>query len=315
MPQARAGGWALTAATFIIACQPGPGTPAPGLGAPRMGPLDLRIAYPREASRQRTDSGLVIVADSTVVLQSRDSVFIFGSVGRRGAALVVNGIPVPVYPTGGWIVWLPLPPVTPAPDPTSPGPARFDLVAAAGGDTARAMLIARVRRGFQPPPRSAWIDTTSFVPVGSLWVRPDEPVRFEVRAAPEARVQLIVSTGDTLALVRRNGFQPVAEGERAFGTRQPGEPPPAWDRYVGLRVGRMGPDPGDVLAPLVTPGPGDTSWVRVEAIVGADTARARWPLRVGVVDPGRPRVIYVDDDTAGTGLRSEERRVGKECRS
>ncbi len=302
MPQARAARWALTAASLTIACQPGPGAPAPRPGAPRTGPLDLRIAYPREASRQRTDSGLVIVADSTVVIQSRDSVFIFGSVGRGDAALVVNGAPVPVYHTGGWIAWLPLPPVTPAQDQTGPGLARFDLVAVAGGDTARATLVARVRRRFEAPPGPSWIDTTSFAPVGSLWVRPDEPVRLEVRAAPDAGVRLVLSTGDTIALVRRNGFQSVAEGERAFGTRQPGDPTRAWDRYVGSRVGRMGPDPGDVLAPVVTPGPTDSNWVRVEAIVGADTARARWPLRVAVVDPARPRVIYVDDDTAGTGL-------------
>jgi N-acetylmuramoyl-L-alanine amidase len=262
----------------------------------------VRIAYPREGSRQPTDSGLVIVADSTVVIQRRDSVFIFGSVGRGDAALVVNGVPVPVYPTGGWIAWLPMPPVAPATDPAGPGLTRFDLVAVAGRDTARAMLIARVRRRFEPPVSQAWIDTTSFVPMGSLWVRPDEPVPLEVRAAPEAKVRVILSAGDTMALVRRGGFQSVADGERAFGTRPPGDAPRAWDRYVGSRVGRMGPDPGDVLAPVVTPGPGDTSWARVEAIVGTDTARARWPLRVGLGDPVRPRVVTVDDDTAGTGL-------------
>ncbi|MBI2614730.1 MAG: N-acetylmuramoyl-L-alanine amidase, partial [Gemmatimonadetes bacterium] len=132
--------------------------------------------------------------------------------------------------------------------------------------------------------------------------RPDEPVHLEVRATPEASVRLLLPTGDTVALVRRDGFQFIAEGERAFGTRPPGELTRAWDRYVGSGIGPFGPDPGDVLAPLPTPGPTDSSWVRLEAIVGDDTARARWPLRVGVVDPARPRVIYVDDDTAGTGL-------------
>ncbi|MBI2071751.1 MAG: N-acetylmuramoyl-L-alanine amidase [Gemmatimonadetes bacterium] len=295
MPQARAVGWALAAAMLTTACQPGPGAPTPVLwpGGATTGPLDIRIAYPREGSRQPTDQGLVIVADSSVVMQSRDSVFIFGSVGRADAVLVVNGVAVPVYHTGGWIAWLPLPPDTLA---------RFDLVAVARGDTARATLVARVRRLFEPPPSPSWIDTTSFAPVGSLWVRPDEPVRLEVRATPEASVRLLLPTGDTVALVRRDGFQFIAEGERAFGTRPPGELTRAWDRYVGSGIGPFGPDPGDVLAPLPTPGPTDSSWVRLEAIVGDDTARARWPLRVGVVDPARPRVIYVDDDTAGTGL-------------
>ena len=304
MPQARAARWAVAAGWLAIACQPGPGAPAPVLrpgGAPT-GPLDIRIAYPREGSRQATDSGLVIVADSSVVMQNRDSVFVFGSVGRADAVLVVNGVSVPVYHTGGWIAWLPVPPVTLATDGTGPGLARFHLVAVVGGDTSRATLVASVRRRFAPPPAPAWIDTTSFAPVGSLWVRPDEPVRLEVQATPDASVRLLLPTGDTVALVRRNGFQPIAEGERAFGTRQPGELTRAWDRYVGSRLGRLGPDPGDVLAPLPTPEPRDSNWVRVEAIVGHDTARARWPLRVGVVEPARPRVIYVDDDTAGTGL-------------
>ena len=295
MPQARAVGWALAAAVLTIACRPGSGAPAParGLGAAPASPFDIRIAYPREGSRQSTDSGLVIVADSSVVIQSRDSAFIFGSVSRSDAVLVVNGVVVPVHPTGGWIAWLPLPPDTLA---------RFDLVAVAGGDTARATFLARVRPRFEPPAAAAWIDTTSFAPVGGLWVRPDEPVRLEVRATPGASVRLLFPGGDTLALVSRDGFETIARGERTFATRPPGELPRAWDRYVGSRPGPFGPGPGDVLSPVPTPGPADSGWVRVEVIAGGDTARARWPLRVGLVQPARPRVIYVDDDTAATGL-------------
>jgi len=234
------------------------------------------------------------VADTTAPLQSADSAFIFGSVGRGDAILLVNGQVVPVYRTGGWIAWLPLPPDTVA---------QFHIVAVAGADTARATLVARVRRRFEPPQRPAWVDTTSLSPVGSLWVRPDEPVRLEVRAAPEASVRLIVPRGDTLRLVRSNGYQLPSAGQRSFETGPPGGPPPrAWDRYVATRAGALGPDPGDVLAPLPTPGPLDSGWARVEVIVGSDTARARWPLRVGVIDPLHPRVGLVDDDTAGTGL-------------
>ena len=91
---------------------------------------------------------------------------------------------------------------------------------------------------------------------------------------------------------------------------RPPEPPRAWDRYVGLVLGPVGPDPGDVLSPLPAPGPTDSTWVRVEVIAGNDTARARWPLRVGVVHPARPRVIYVDDDTAGTG-RTDSALAGR----
>jgi N-acetylmuramoyl-L-alanine amidase len=250
--------------------------------------------YPREGSRQPTAEGWLIVADTNAPIQSADSAFIFGSVGRGDAVLMVNGRPVPVYRTGGWIAWLPLPPDTLA---------QFHLVAVAGADTARATIVARMRRRFEPAPRPAWVDTTSLSPVGSLWVRPDEPVRLDLRAPPEATVRLIVPHGDTVRLVRANGYQMPSEGQRSFDTGQPGAPPPRqWDRYVATRAGALGPDPGDVLAPLPTPGPGDSAWAQVEVIVGNDTARARWPLRVGVVDPLHPRVGLVDDDTAGTGL-------------
>ncbi len=297
MPQARAARWAAAAGWLALACRTGPGIPAPQrapAAAQAGGPLDIRIAYPREGDRRRTEGGWLITADSTALLQSADSVFIFGTVGRGDAILVVNDVPVPVYRTGGWIAWLPLPHDTLA---------QFRLVAVAGTDTARATLFARVRRRFAPPERAAWIDTTSFSPVGSLWVRPDEPVRLEVRAAPEATVRLIRPNGDTVMMVRSNGYQGVSAGQRSFGTEQPAAPPPRLgDRYVATRAGPLGPDPGDVLAPLPNPDSADSHWARVEVIVGGDTARARWPLRVAVVDPLRPRVALVDDDSAGTGL-------------
>ncbi len=298
MPQARAARWVAAAGWLALACRAGPGVPTPQ-GAPAAaplagGPLNIRIAYPREQNRQRTEDGWLITADSTAVLQNADSVFIFGTVGRGDAILVVNGVAVPVYRTGGWIAWLPLPRDTLA---------QFRVVAVSGADTARATLVARVRRRFDPPARPAWIDTTSFSPVGSMWVRPDEPVRLELRASPDAIVRLISSTGDTVSMLRSNGYQAASAGQRSFGTEPPGGPPPRlWDRYVATRAGALGPDPGDVLAPVPNPDPADSNWVRVEAIVGGDTARARWPLRVGVVDPLRPRVALVDDDTAGTGL-------------
>jgi len=304
MPQARAARWAVGAYGLAIACQPGSRAPAPApwSGAARAAPLDIRIAYPREGLRLATDSGLVIIADTSVVIQARDSVFVFGSVGRADAELAVNGISVPVHHTGGWIAWLPLPLGPGAADPAGPQLAKFRLVAVAGGDTARAMMVTRVRWRFEPPPTPTWIDTTSFAPVGSLWVRPGEPVRLEVRAAPEASVRLRLPSGETVGLVRRNGFSSFSQGERAFGTHPPAHLMRHSDRHVGSLLGPLGPDPGDVLAPLPTPDPTDNQWIGVEAIVGGDTARARWPLRVGVVDPARPRVIYVDDDTAGTGL-------------
>ena len=51
--------------------------------------------------------------------------------------------------------------------------------------------------------------------------------------------------------------------------------------------------------------PQDTSWARLEVVLNGDTAAARWPLRLGVVDPVHPTVVVVNDDTAGTGTTDQ----------
>ena len=249
----------------------------------------------------------MIVADSTVVLQRTDSVFILGSTGRGDATLTVDGVAVAVYPTGGWIAWVALPPDTAASDSVARRegwrPARFSLVAAAGADTLRAVLVARVRAPFRPPATTAWMDTTSFAPVGGMWVLPGEPVRLGVRAAPGAGVSLVLPGGVRLPFLRDTDYRPASPGQEAFGTQAPGGAPArASDHYVASWVGPLGPAPGEIFAPLPTPPAADTAWARVEVVAGGDTARARWPLRVATLDPAHPRVIYVDDDTAGTGL-------------
>ena len=55
------------------------------------------------------------------------------------------------------------------------------------------------------------------------------------------------------------------------------------------------------MAPNFLPEPSDSTWLEVEAVVGADTARANWPLRLGLVDVHHPLLIVVNDDQAGTG--------------
>jgi hypothetical protein len=58
------------------------------------GPLALRVLYP--------------VQGATV--DARDSTFLIGSTGTGDAELSVNGQPVKVWPNGGWIAWVALPP-------------------------------------------------------------------------------------------------------------------------------------------------------------------------------------------------------------
>src|SRR5687768_4615787 len=58
------------------------------------GPLEIKVVYP--------------TAGQTI--QSRDSNFVFGSVGNGEAGLTINGILTPVWPNGSFMAWLPNPP-------------------------------------------------------------------------------------------------------------------------------------------------------------------------------------------------------------
>lgn len=299
MAQARRMAAAISSGLLALACRlglsaggPAPQTPAAATPA-RPASLALNISYPREARRERTAEGWLILADSTAPLQSRDSTFLFGTTGRGDATLAINGIPVPVYRTGGWIAWLALP---------SDTVARFRLVAAAGADTVRATLVVKLRRRFEPPARPAWADTTSFVPQGSVWVRPGEAVRFEVRASRDAAVRLLLPGGDTLRFVPAQPEPGTWDGRPLPSDTPAGASGTTGRRYLASRVGPLGPDPGDVLEPVPAASDADSAWPRLEVVSQADTARVRWPLRIGLVDPAHPRVVYVDDDPGGSGL-------------
>jgi N-acetylmuramoyl-L-alanine amidase len=271
---------------LVAACAgAGPARPE-GAPEPAPGPVAITVVYPPILSES---TGWRAVA----AIDARDSTFLFGSVGRGDAALTVNGVPVPVTAAGTWIAWVPLPDDTVA---------RFDLEAVAGGQRDALRFAAPLPPRFVPPDSGPWIDTTSFTPVGDRWVRPDEGVTLAVRAAPGAEVRAILSDSSVVPFTRVTAEAPLPWGERAFGTG----PAPSRlieDRYVAWHVGWWGPDPGPVLAPAPADS-ADPRWVVVEAIQGTDTARARWPLRAGVLDPRSPTVAVVNDDTAGVGTDS-----------
>ena len=152
-----------------IATAPAPASSAPGpealaAGAPSStalppvplvtGPLAPRVVYPTANS----------------LIQSRDSNFIFGSIGNGKAALTINGAPVHVWPNGAYLAWLPI--------PTADAP-RYDLVATLGADTAR--LTHNVR--LLPPPPAADTTATDSLAADSLAVD-TLPPRVDSTAAP-----------------------------------------------------------------------------------------------------------------------------------
>jgi N-acetylmuramoyl-L-alanine amidase len=83
------------------------------------GPIAISVVYPRPGA----------------LITSRDSNFIFGSVGTGDATLTINGTPVPVRANGAFLAWLPVP---------DSAASRYDLVAVQGADTVRATHPVRV---------------------------------------------------------------------------------------------------------------------------------------------------------------------------
>jgi N-acetylmuramoyl-L-alanine amidase len=183
----------LAAVSFVSACRarPAPSAPTPTPALPPIprvtGPLDVRVVYPPAGA----------------LVGTRDSNFIFGSVGNGDAALTVNGVPTRVRPNGAFLAWLPV--------PTEP---RYELVATLGRDTLRREHPVRLL-----PPRRALsdtgrlvIDSGSIVPswtagaagaggATSLSLRDDELVRVAVRAPGNAGVWVEIDSATRRALV------------------------------------------------------------------------------------------------------------------
>ena len=242
--------------------------PARPTTAPARAPLQLSIVYP----------------GPTDVVQAHDSCFLFGAVrgGAGPVTLSVNGTPVRVFANGAWIAWLPLP------DDTL---AVFRLVARADGDSALQDWTARIAPRFRPPAgRAAWIDTTSFAPAGTVALPLGEGIRLAVRAAPGATVWLRLPWGAAIPFLPDTLPGEPAWGVRAFATVTAAyRLPPAADRYVAwLPAAALCPD-------------GKAACATLEVIAGRDTATARWPLSIGLVDLTFPSVVVLNDDTAHVG--------------
>ena len=83
------------------------------------GPVQINVVYPKPEQ----------------LLTVRDSNFIFGSVGSGDAALRINGVPVPVWPNGAFIGWLPVP---------ADSAPRYDLIVGNSAGTARLVLPIKI---------------------------------------------------------------------------------------------------------------------------------------------------------------------------
>jgi N-acetylmuramoyl-L-alanine amidase len=136
---------------------------------------------------------VVVYPVANSLVESRDSNFIFGSVGNGHAKLWINGTPVEVHPNGAYLAFLAVPPAD------SP---RYDLTAILGTDTARLVHPVRLR----PPvihftaDGALAYDSSSAAPGGRLTLRDDDTVCVSVRTASNASVVWKGDQGAAVAL-------------------------------------------------------------------------------------------------------------------
>jgi N-acetylmuramoyl-L-alanine amidase len=242
----------------------------------------------------------VVYPPPDAIVRARDSSFLLGSVGTGAARLTINGYPVRVWPNGAWLAWIPLP---------HDSLMRFHISASTATDSS--VLDYTVRRaGWRPPPSpELWLDSASLAPRGRVWWPAAEYLTLSVRASEGAQVRLRLPDGTVVQLLAESRLEEVPEAIRVFDRDTAKLATPVRrDRYVGVLRGRaVGPSPGPVLpSPWTSPVaagllPDSAAWGVVEAIRGADTVRARWPLQVGLLDT-LPVIAELDDDTLGNGL-------------
>ncbi len=239
----------------------------------------------------------MVYPSPTDLVDARDSTFLFGSLGTGNATLTVNDQPARVWPNGGWLAWVAI-----------PGDSVVNLTLSARTATDSATLTYQVRRvrRFEPPPAKVWIDSTSMSPARRVWWPAGEYLPLSLRASQGAEVRLVLPGGTIVPLVSDAGPGEIPWGIRAFD-RDTGNLAVRTraDRYTGALSGvAIGPGLGPIAAASAVPAGGPPGLpqpvIAVEAISGADTARAQWPLWITLLD-STPQVVEFNDDTAGTG--------------
>ncbi|HEU5154397.1 MAG TPA: hypothetical protein VFU03_06690, partial [Gemmatimonadales bacterium] len=226
------------------------------------GPLAISVIYP----------------SATDLVDARDSNFIFGSVGTGDATLTINGRGVSVAPNGTWIAWLPLPPDSVI---------QYDITARTATDSAHLVYSAKRLFRFTPPATGVWIDSTSLTPRGNAWWPSDEFLPVSVRAVEGAEVRILLPNGTIVPLRASPQTEEAPWGVRAFDRDTTNlNLPRRADRYVGaIRGLAVGENPGPLLGPPPAlppsrPTAATASSAVVEAIIGSDTVRATWNLRL-----------------------------------
>jgi N-acetylmuramoyl-L-alanine amidase len=186
---------ALSACTrSVVAPVPAPSSVARRPALPAVpavdGPLAVRVVYPRPDQ----------------VVTSRDSNFIFGSIGSGRATLRINGAPARVYPNGAFIAFVPNPP--------GPSP-RYELVAERGGESVRSTLNIAY-----PPEREA-VAPPAAAPTAAVAAKPEALAtsRADTLATLFARLDSLRGTlarGEPIGRVQLGAANAAADSDRTI---------------------------------------------------------------------------------------------------
>ncbi|MFN2382811.1 MAG: N-acetylmuramoyl-L-alanine amidase [Gemmatimonadota bacterium] len=241
-------------------------------------PFSIHIQYP--------PAGAAITAT--------DSTFVFGAVrgvGADGVELTVNGQPVPVHASGGWLAYVPI-----APDSFT-----FRVRAVAGGAEALRERTVWVPRPLAAPGSdSLGYKPATVEPTTPLELYAGDTLRVSVVAAPDQRVTARLG-GQAVTLLPEWPLEANA-GRQVFGDPAPADSAPAagtasaWVRFSGDLYVLFG---GASL---------DTLFLDFDRPGAARRSAAA--TTVTYLDPTQVRVAVLDDDTAGTG-RTDRRVIGR----
>lgn len=241
---------------------------------PVHGPLRIVVAYPAPGSS----------------LAFGDSTFVFGGVGDGSATVTVAGQPVSVAANGAWLAWVALP---------RDSALSIPIIARRGADSATHIL--RVVRAGWVHETGAWVDVASRAPTGNVWIPRDEPLTLTVRAAPGARVRLLLPGGRTLRFSPDSIPPPPPDGIRSFDRDDRNlRRRPAGDRYVAVLRAELAPGYDGVDSPPVGATGRAAPVPTLEVTLRGKVTRVPWPLRV-TRSKTAPIAVVLDDDTLRAG--------------
>ncbi|NOZ56520.1 MAG: N-acetylmuramoyl-L-alanine amidase [Calditrichaeota bacterium] len=252
--------------------------------------VTITVVYPREGQ----------------TITATDSTFIFGQVSPPTASLTINGTPVPLYPNGTYLAYLPV----------HVGPFAFRCRAVAGAEVDTLTRHITVRAPLESCRQDSLVYDPRYVfPNVDAELLPGELIKVSIKATPGCSASFAIEgVTDFLPMAEQPPARSFYWGEAVFGNAKLEDAPLLRGIYTGVyrlqpgdtahaaavRIRLVKPDTHDTLQ-VVAPGT-VTVWSDSVPRVG----KLRWELTVARTGPGLGYDLFFPE-----GVRVELRgRVG-----